>query len=581
MERTCTQCQKGYEMSPDERSFLNKLMFTFGKEHIRLPEPVMCPDCRTQIRTAHRNEQYLYKTRSAFSGKDIIGLYSPESASGKKFTVYGQDEWKSDGWDPLSYGRDFAFDRPFFEQFQDLQLAVPRVALNMVANENSGFTTGTGYCKNCYLINSSEYSEDCYYGKLFQKCKSSVDCCYLYGSELCYECFSVFASYNCRYVWFSQNCQDCIFSSNLQACKNCCLCTNMTHKEYCLMNKQLSKEEYHKQVKDIFGSHESVEAALTMLRELNLKRIHKYANTVNSEHCTGDYIENSQNCQDCYDVNESQDCRHVQVGVNVKDIYHSSNMYLKPELCYETLGTIEAHTVAFCLYVFHSQRMLYCESCHNCSDCFGCSGLTRKKYCILNKQYTKEEYEALVPRIIEKMRTTPLRLPDGSSPLRPGGATEGQAAGQEWGLFFPPSLSPFGYNETLASEYFPMTREDALRAGFFWKEKDVRDYMPQTVPFPVSIADTKDTIVQEIFCCTDCGKNYRIIPQELAFYRQNGLDIPRSCPECRQKTRMSLRNPRVLYSRSCDKCRKDIRTTFQPSRPETVYCEKCYLEAVY
>ena len=27
----------------------------------------------------------------------------------------------------------------------------------------------------------------------------------------------------------------------------------------------------------------------------------------------------------------------------------------------------------------------------------------------------------------------------------------------EWGEFFPSSLSPFGYNETVAQEYFPLT----------------------------------------------------------------------------------------------------------------------------
>jgi hypothetical protein len=84
----------------------------------------------------------------------------------------------------------------------------------------------------------------------------------------------------------------------------------------------------------------------------------------------------------------------------------------------------------------------------NVSNLFLCVGLRNKSYCILNKQYTKEEYEELVPRIIEKMMTTPLRQ-----------GFEGQ---MEWGEFFPTSLSPFGYNETVAQEYFPMMREEAL-----------------------------------------------------------------------------------------------------------------------
>jgi hypothetical protein len=73
-----------------------------------------------------------------------------------------------------------------------------------------------------------------------------------------------------------------------------------------------------------------------------------------------------------------------------------------------------------------------------CSNCFGCISLRNKSYCILNKQYSKEEYEKLVPQIIEKM----------------------QADGER-GEFFDPSLSSFGYNETVAQEYFPLTRDEA------------------------------------------------------------------------------------------------------------------------
>jgi len=562
-------CKKLFEIHPDEDIFLEKLSFTFGDTTIHPARPVYCPDCRLQIRTCHRNEQYMYRRKSTKSGKDIVALYHEQAPWGVPYAVYSQEEWRSDAFNPLQYGQDIDFTRPFFEQYAELQKKVPRVAMVTVANENSDFTTGTGYCKNCYLINSSEYAEDCYYGKLFQKCKNSMDCSYLYDSELCYECFSVYGSYNCSFLSFSQNCQDCLLSSNLQSCSNCCLCTNLSRKKYCLLNEQLTKEEYEKRVQELLGSHTALEAAKQHLAEQNLKKIHKYANIVNCDNCTGDYIENSQNCLDCYDVNASQDCRYVTVGVNVKDNYDCSNMYLKPELCYDTLGTIEAYNTAYCLYIFHSQRMLYCDTCYSCSDCFGCIGLTRKTYCILNKEYSKEEYETLVPRLIEHMKKTPLRLPDGSF------------AGQEWGLFFPPSIATFAYNESLASEYFPLTREEARAKKFAWREKDPKEYQSQTVEIPDAIANVPDTITKETLACADCGKNYRIIPQELAFCRRQNVPIPRCCPECRQKKRMALRNPRKLYNRTCEKCSKEMQTTYQPSRPEIVYCERCYLETVY
>ncbi|MDP2669631.1 MAG: hypothetical protein Q8O99_01100 [bacterium] len=39
---------------------------------------------------------------------------------------------------------------------------------------------------------------------------------------------------------------------------------------------------------------------------------------------------------------------------------------------------------------------------------FGCSNLRNKQYCIFNKQYTQEEYEQLVPKIITHMQETPM-----------------------------------------------------------------------------------------------------------------------------------------------------------------------------
>jgi hypothetical protein len=32
----------------------------------------------------------------------------------------------------------------------------------------------------------------------------------------------------------------------------------------------------------------------------------------------------------------------------------------------------------------------------------------------------------------------------------------------EWGEFFDPQLSYYGYNETIAMEYHPLTKEEAL-----------------------------------------------------------------------------------------------------------------------
>jgi hypothetical protein len=558
MERSCAICKNGFVVSSEEEAFILRMAFRFGKKEFFPPLPTICSDCRTQKRVSHRNDRFLYKNRSSFSGKDIVSIYAPEPIAGEPLKMYSQAEWKSDAWDPMTYGRDYDFNRSFFNQFAALQRAVPRMALISLGNENSGFTTGTGYCKNCYLINSSEYCEDCYYGKLLQRCKNSVDCSYLYDSDLCYEAFSCTKCYGCQWLAHSQNCQECFFSSNLRGCHHCCLCTNLNHKEYHFMNQPLSKEEYMNCVVTFRGSLTRTKEMQGLWKDAMRMMVHKYANILNCENCTGDAIENSRNCIDCYDVTDGQDCRSLQVGVEPKDIYHSSNMYVRSELCYETLGTIEAHTVAYCLYVFHSQRLLYCEYCFNCSDCFGCSGLTRKKHCIFNKQYTEEAYEALVPKIIAAM----------------------QKSG-EFGQFFPISLSPFGYNESLADEYFPLTEERARSKGFLWREKDIRDFRPQTAAVPENIGDVPESITQEVLSCSGCRRNYRIIPQELVFYRQQIVPVPTLCPDCRYVERLKLRNPRKLWGRKCAKCNKEIQSTYSPDRMEIVVCEECYRKEVY
>ena len=151
----------------------------------------------------------------------------------------------------------------------------------------------------------------------------------------------------------------------------------------------------------------------------------------------------------------------------------------------------------------------------------------------------------------------------------------------EWGQFLPKNLSCFGYNETTAHDYYPLTKKEALAKGFKWKDEDKRDYKPQTYEIPNDIADVSDSITDEILACVDCKKNFKIVPQEFKFYRRNNIPIPHQCPDCRHKVRTTLRNPKRLWDRKCQKCNTNIKTTYASDRPETVYCETCYLKEVY
>ena len=176
---------------------------------------------------------------------------------------------------------------------------------------------------------------------------------------------------------------------------------------------------------------------------------------------------------------------------------------------------------------------MYCIDCHHSEYLFGCIGLRNKQYCILNVQYTKEEYEQLVAKIIKRMEVDKQR-----------------------GEFFPSFLSPFGYNETVAKEYFPLTKETASKQGF--NRSDYETPFPQVEKtleaddLPL-IQDVTEDILQQAILCERTRKPFRIIKQELEFYRKYELPLPTKHPDQRYQERIAMRNPRKLWKRTCAK----------------------------
>ena len=79
--------------------------------------------------------------------------------------------------------------------------------------------------------------------------------------------------------------------------------------------------------------------------------------------------------------------------------------------------------------------------------------------------------------------------------------------------------------------------------------------------------------------CQDCNKEFKIIPQEEEFYDKVEIDLPVSCPACRQQRRLKFKNSRNLNKRTCSKCGKDIITTYAAEFSHPVYCSTCFEES--
>jgi hypothetical protein len=339
----------------------------------------------------------------------------------------------------------------------------------------------------------------------------------------------------------------------------------LRNREYFFFNEQLTKDAYEKRLADFpLEQFETIATIKETMNPLIKKQPHRAVIGLNNEQVTGDYLFQCKNCKDCYDCTDLEDCRFCNSMRGGRDCYDISHWGHPAELCYECGGVGEGAThLLFCSCCWpNCHDLLYCNFCNSCNDCFGCVGLRHKSYCIFNTQYTQEEYERIVPAIIESMQEQ-----------------------REWGEYFRVTDSPYCYNESASQKYYPLTRDEVLKRGWTWKEAD--DQMPavekiiKASELPSSIKDIPDDILNWAITCEATGRPFKIVKQELDFYRTMRVPIPRIHPDERLRLLMGRRNPRKLWKRSCARCQAEIQTTYAPDRPETVFCEKCYLETVY
>ena len=450
-------------------------------------------------------------------------------------------------------------------------------------NHNCEYANWLDYSKNCYLVFGGGYDENVSYANRPFYTKDSMDIYFCNKVEFCYENVNCQNSYK---LSFGENCNNCVDSCLMYDCKNCsdCFgCVGLRNKQHCIFNVEYSKEEYEQKIKELNqGSSKSLENAKKTFEKLKLTYPRKFANVINVQNTTGDFILDAKNCQyifDCADGKNENSKFGFWVGAGMKDMYDGVACGVRGELLYESVSTaVAVARVYFSIQIRESQDIYYSIDCHNSSNLFGCVALRNKKYCILNNQYTKEEYEKLVPEIIKQMNEMPYRDAKGRTFM--------------YGEFFPLPISPFCYNETIAQEYFPINKEQALAQGYGWKDMEERNYKLEikSADIPDDIKDVKDEIVGKVIecehkgdCNEQCTEAFKITTEELIFHRRMNVPLPHVCPNCRHYQRLKQRNPLNLWHRKCmrESCPNEFETTYAPERPEIIYCEKCYQQEVY
>lgn len=560
----CQNCEASFTIEPEDFGFYEKM---------NVPAPTWCPECRMTRRLSFGNAWGVYFRNCDKCDKKTLTMYRPEDPT----IVYCDPCWWADDWDGTEYATNYDPDRNFLEQWRELRMKTPHFAKDASYStlKNCEYTNAIAFSKNCYLTFWADYCENVFYSTFLNEVKDCIDVLRVYKSELCYESVGLG---RCSRTFFSNECDDCVdvwFSRNCYGCTNCVGCVNQSGAKYKIFNEQYSKEDYFKKLKELKldtrnGIFKTLERATEFWRSLPYR---EYTGNAQNLNVLGDYLYECKNAKYCYMCSGAEDskyCQFVSVpkATNCMDYYGWGDSASQMYECATSGQGVDS--LKFCFGSFADcLNSEYCGYCIGSKNNFGCANLKRKKYCILNKEYSKEEYEKLRTKIIEDMSNNPY--------------IDSLGRVYKYGEFFAPELSPFPYNDSNANKFFEKNKEQATSEGYKWLDIKESDHL-STIDgrdLPSTASAVSDNICKEVIGCVSCGKGFKITKGEVGLYKKLTLTLPENCPKCREKRRFSLVNMPHIRDTQCDKCDLKIQTMHPEGKKRVIYCEKCYQQEVY
>ncbi len=522
--RACSLSGKLFDIADEDIAFYEKISPIIWWERFLIPAPTLCPEERLRRRLAWRNMHHLYKSQCAITGKDIITVFPPN----RWYKVVDQAIWWSDRVDTIEQWSMYDFSRTFTQQFDTLlkETFLPCLSNEYATNENSDYAQGTNYIKNCYLVFNAANDQNCEYSDSIYDSEDVFDSYFVRGCSNCYDGIGITRCHNSLSLEESEDCREVHFSYNMKWCHDCLLSYGQTNASYTIENRQYSKEEYESLIGSYQKNNAGFDYALLASLFAKMKQEKPIQKTIiyNSENVTGNHLSNCFNVHIATDVADSKNCKYINTIWKGEDCYDCFSWWYTIENAYESMAIwTNASNLIGCYAVWsNTSNMYYCFSCISCKNCFGCIGLRSKEYCIFNMQYTKEAYEDLVAKIIKNM-----------------------IRDEEWGEYLSPSISPYGYNETMAELYFPETEKSITQKWFLWNDytppkPEAKKYIP-AVKLPENIQDIPDDVLNWAIECEVTKKYYKITKSELLFYRKHSLPVPRKHPDIRRKERFERR----------------------------------------
>lgn len=130
---------------------------------------------------------------------------------------------------------------------EELKLRYPLTQTREAHNENSAYGNYSHYNKNSYMIFDGAHNEACAY--LYDSHHNStcfdMTCSYN-DNTLGYQLVDSINLFNCNFAVRSSNAQDSSYIFDCKNVKNCIGCVGLSNKQYCILNRQLNKDDYER-----------------------------------------------------------------------------------------------------------------------------------------------------------------------------------------------------------------------------------------------------------------------------------------------------------------------------------------------
>ncbi len=385
----------------------------------------------------------------------------------------------------------------------------PMITSFQIGNENNDYADICFWVKNCYLSFSVWWGcENVLYSLVvYANCNNVYNSCFI--TKNCNNIsnsVNITESMNVFYSSDIVNSSNIRFSNNLVGCEECIDCENLVNQKYSIHNIQFTKESYQTEKSKLLSKCVDFTQNKWLIWWVRLSDDVENAYLVSR-------IIHGRNliCMEWVDCAEY--------------MFDSMESWLNSSHFYWVLSSWTQSEHIYCsLLIACSSFVFYSFSLENCSFCVGCIGLKNKSYCILNKQYTKEERYIEVDKIFWQMNE------DGVL-----------------GDFFPATMNPFYFNDTAAYLIDPsFTKEEVIAKWYLRRDepikvdipagvqtvsvKDLDKYEWRTVGTHGNASEKIRTIDDEILkkvIIDEQGNAYRIIPMELEFLRKYELPLPR------------------------------------------------------